>query len=190
MTDSDRGPGNAGQPVKGVDVRNRGRRRLLQAGISAAPVVMTVASRPVLAQVACQTPSAAVSGNASGQTPTLCSGFSPSSWSSQASWPTYHKPSAKFNDFFSPDLSGNTNIKMKDVLTLAAPVGSNNEVAQYVLAALLNHESNKVPDSVLSLAAIKAIWAEYNNGAGTYKVNGSVSFNGAQIVTYIKSTIG
>jgi hypothetical protein len=34
------------------------------------------------------------------------------------------------------------------------------------------------------------MWADYNNGSGTYQVNASVSFNGGQIVAYIKTTIG
>jgi len=190
MTDSRKDPGNAVPPLEAGDVRNRGRRRLLQAGASAVPVVMTVASRPVLAQVQCLTPSAAVSGNASGQAAVFCTGVAPSVWSGTGTWPTYTKATAKFKDFFSPDLLGHANILMQEVLTLAAPAGSNDEVAQYVLAALLNHESNKVPDSILPLAVIHKIWADYNNGNGTYQVNGSVSFNGSQIVTYIKSTIG
>lgn len=190
MADSPRNPGDAGDPPDVAGVRDAGRRRWLQAGISTAPVVMTVASRPVLAVVQCQTCSAMLSGNVSGHQVTSCSGWSPSTWSSQSSWPTYHKSSAKFKDYFSPDLSGHDKIKMKDVLTLSAPPGSNNEVAQYVLAALLNNKKNSVPDSILSLAQIYAMWADYQNGSGRYKVNSSVGLDGGQIVTYIRTTIG
>jgi hypothetical protein len=190
MTDSRKDPAKASTPPDVGVVCDVGRRRWLQAGISAAPVVMTVASRPVLATVQAQSPSAMCSGNVSGQQTVSSSGSSPSTWSSQSSWPTYNKYSAKFKDFFSPDLYLHTDIKMKDVLKLTAPPGSNNEVAQYILAALLNHENHSVPDSILPLAVIHSMWADYQNGSGSYKVNASVYFNGGQLVTYIKTTIG
>ena len=67
------------------------RRRVLRGAFGAAPVVMSVASRPVLGQVACVSASASVSLNASGlpRAVTLCSGLTPEQWKERASeWPS------------------------------------------------------------------------------------------------------
>ena len=56
------------EPDPAADVVPRAdasRRRLLQGGLGAAPVLMTLFSRPVLGQTACVTESAFLSGNAS-----------------------------------------------------------------------------------------------------------------------------
>ena len=78
MTDSPKDPGMAGEPPKSRVLSSAGRRRLLQAGISAAPVIMTVASRPVLATTNCRTPSGFVSGNVSNSTGVTCLGLNAS----------------------------------------------------------------------------------------------------------------
>src|SRR5262249_768126 len=87
MTDS---PNNPGPDQKKSDVRSIrsvGRSRLLQAGLSAAPVVMTVARRPGLAQGGnCQSPSGFVSGNASSAGNATCTGLTPAHWVT-ATWP-------------------------------------------------------------------------------------------------------
>ena len=199
MTDSPNNPGPADTKPDSGAAHSADRRRWLQAGISAAPVIMTVASRPLLA-ADCNTPSGFLSGNLSGSAGTGCFGFTPSTWDSKSTYPTYKQKDAKFKDFFSPDLSGHTDIKMKDVFKLSVSPGSKEEVAQYVLAALLNHEvgsgPGSVPDSILSAntttktGTIHDIWSQYNNGLGVYAVNASVSWNGAQIITYLKTTMG
>jgi hypothetical protein len=67
------------------------RRRLLRGGLAAAPVVMTVASRPVLGQVAC-TASAITSINLQSSinhTCSITSGLSPEKWKTLAAqWPS------------------------------------------------------------------------------------------------------
>ena len=95
MADSPGNPGNAGKPPNDGAVRNVGRRRLLRAGISTAPVVMTVLSRPVLAANGiCQSPSGFTSGNVSnmGMGPG-CTGKSISYWRDNPSlWPAPYIP--------------------------------------------------------------------------------------------------
>src|ERR1700720_1142661 len=83
MADSPRSVGNAREPSKVGIAPSSGRRRILRAGISAAPVVMTVASRPVLGGPAfCQSPSATLSGNLSnpGAGGGICAGRTPGYW--------------------------------------------------------------------------------------------------------------
>ena len=83
MIDSPNSPGQADKPSNGGSVRSASRRRLLQAGISAAPVAMTVASRPVLATTnppgTCPAPSGFIStATISGPPGGPCAGLSPS----------------------------------------------------------------------------------------------------------------
>ena len=70
--------------------RSRVRRRLLQGGLSTGPVLMTVASRPVLGQTACQSPSAFLSAPTSGtRTLQVCSGLTPDQWKAiPDQWPS------------------------------------------------------------------------------------------------------
>src|SRR6187551_2447861 len=71
--------------------QSNSRRKLLRGGLAAAPVVMTVASRPVLGQVAC-TASAATSINMQSSINHNCSitsGLSPEKWKTLATqWPS------------------------------------------------------------------------------------------------------
>src|SRR5690348_7746698 len=67
------------------------RRRLLRGGLAAGPVVLTIASRPVLGQTACLAPSAMVSMPTSGQqhAASMCSGLTPDQWAALATqWPS------------------------------------------------------------------------------------------------------
>jgi hypothetical protein len=70
--------------------RSDARRRLLQGGLAAGSVLMTVASRPVLGQTACLSASAAMSMPASGsRTTQVCSGLTPEQWEAMGTqWPT------------------------------------------------------------------------------------------------------
>src|SRR5947208_574017 len=80
MTDSRESPGRAGPRSTTNTGPSLGRRRVLRAG-SMAPVVMTVASRPVLGGPACQSPSGTLSGNLSRPgSIDICAGRTPEYW--------------------------------------------------------------------------------------------------------------
>src|SRR6478672_9358397 len=85
MMKSDQNPPNDPNPS------SDSRRRLLRGGLAVAPVVMTVASRPVLGQVAC-TASAITSINLQSSINHNCaitSGLSPEKWKTLATqWPS------------------------------------------------------------------------------------------------------
>lgn len=76
--------GNASAP------RSKTRRRLLQGGLSTGPVLMTVASRPVLGQTVCLSPSAGLSAPTSGtRTEQVCTGLTPDQWKAiPDQWPS------------------------------------------------------------------------------------------------------
>jgi len=79
------------KPMDTPSPRSGSRRKLLRGGLAAAPVLMTVASRPVLGQMAC-TASAATSismQSSINHNCTITRGLSPEQWKALASqWPT------------------------------------------------------------------------------------------------------
>jgi len=79
------------KPLDSPVVRSDSRRKLLRGGLAAGPVLMTVASRPVLGQVAC-TASAITSINMQSSINhncTITSGLSPEKWKALAAqWPS------------------------------------------------------------------------------------------------------
>lgn len=174
--------------------RDRGRRRLLQGGLVATPVVMTVASRPVLGQ-ACQTPSAFVSGTISGPHGTTCAGMSAAQWLSASTsvWTAagFNKNSAMFGGqqgaFENSPYPNGT--KLTDVL--AFPVNSPpniNDVAREIVAALLNASSNRLGSPpVLTVAMVKDIWKEAVQSLA-YSPTPGVSWNFSELLAYLATT--
>ena len=77
-------------PLETPAPQSGSRRRLLRGGLAAAPVLMTVASRPVLGQTVCATPSLTMSLAASHNTSVItCAGLSPEQWKARAAqWPS------------------------------------------------------------------------------------------------------
>jgi hypothetical protein len=165
------------------------RRRWLKAGLSTPPVLMTVASRPVLAST-CVPPSAYVSLGASA--PGMyadCTGYGPDTWLGNSSWPNPYSPDSRFNTYFEPDLHGNP--KFSDVLgydNIANVSDTVHTVARYVTAALLNNASNKVPETVLRTMTIQHIWTEFAR-TGSFAPTRGASWSAAEIVDYLKSTM-
>jgi hypothetical protein len=181
-------------PVTGPDAKGT-RRRLLQGGLAAGPVLMTLFSRPVLA-LQCQSPSGFVSGNASvaaGAGP-ICSGLTPGYWKQTqhfGSWrPPYYPTTVGgpgghnatlFDTVFTPHYSGQT---LLNVLELGG--GPPNDLARHVVAALLNAAAGLTP--VLTVAAVKGIWSEYIT-KGYFEPTAGVHWGDAQIVSYLTSTM-
>ena len=172
------------------------RRRWLKAGLSTPPVLMTVASRPVLAQT-CVPPSAHMSLGASA--PGMdqeCSGFGPDTWAGSRSWPGNFTPDSRFNKHFSPPLIGDPTFSqvLDSETTIGTPEAEAfvsrtlHEVARYVTAALLNHASGKVPETVLRPMTIQYIWNEFTEQQSFVPTRG-VSWSAAEIVDYLKSTM-
>ena len=164
MTDSPRNPGNPSEPSDVGAVPNVGRRRLLQAGVSTAPVLMTVLSRPVLAQPGnCQSPSGFVSGNASNPGMETCSGRTPLYWSglTASQWPGTYTPTTLFTSVFAPALNGNATLTFLQVLNTTG--GPGNFIARLCVAAVLNVAAGPtfIPPTVLTKATIVHIWHEY-----------------------------
>jgi hypothetical protein len=172
-----------GPPLEGRDSMTS-RRRLLRGGLAAAPVLMTLVSRPVLAQV-CTTPSGYVSANAStAGRGVACSGRTPDYWVQHPNeWPSGFKASnpqaTRFNDQFSPPLTGNP--LLFDVLG-----NSTNNVARYVSAALLNAAGGLTPP--LASSAVKDVWSEWA-GTGHFSPSSGALWDESEIIAYLLTTI-
>lgn len=183
---------NPNDPQSGT---NGARRRLLRIGLGAAPVLMTLASRPVLGngrswQVVGGAQCVAPSGFASMPTSHpgrtyYCSGRTPGYWKQPqhfGSWVAPYFPTSVggpgghdatlFNAVFSvsqspyPDTT--TLLQVLDPLVDGGVQGAGppNDVARHIVAALLNAAAGWTP--VLTIAMVQGIWSEYmNTGGGT-----------------------
>lgn len=185
-------PARPGTPTPTAETPSR--RRLLKA---AAPVLMTLVSRPVLGGQ-CVCPSGYLSNALShtGKTPTSCSGLSPSAWASNNNWPTpYHATAQSGQNGYGATLyhcavtglngytfSGDT---MHGVLGLTND-GGIRTLGRYTAAALLNARKGLTP--VLTETTVRQMWNDCI-AKGYYEPTAGVHWGPVQIVTYLKSTL-
>ena len=152
------------------------RRRLLRGGLGVAPVLMVSAPRSVMAGTSCSTASAftSVSLNASqAVTMSSCTGRLPSYWQSTNPVKSYWdagclvknssgnatNTTVAFNAVFGSGYPGKT---LMDVLV--QPNASNNdELAKYVVAALLNARK-QMNAGVLDETTVMTIWTKCSTG--------------------------
>src|SRR5439155_15489855 len=178
------------------------RRGLLQGGLAATPVLMTLVSRPVLAQQM-TTPSAFMSGNASTPGVALTSlGRGPHFWKQPQSFPSWRPPYSPtgtgtgqfqaalgagasqptlFDSVFAPNYQGKS---LLDVLRMANT--PRDDVARYAVAVLLNIAAGWTP--VITVHTVKEVWSEYIS-KGYYEPNAGIHWDGVKIVQYFQSTI-
>jgi len=183
-------------------VPDKARRRLLQGGLGATPLLLTVVSRPALGGGShhygdkCYSPSGFVSMPTSehGQ-PQYCKGRTPGYWKQSQhfdEWPhpyypvkTYKKPATLFKTAFYPYPAGPYQTKtMLQVCGLEG--GPPNNVGRHIVAALLNAAKGWTP--VLTVDAVKGIWGQYIQ-YGYYEPTAGVKWYHEQIVDYLTSTM-
>lgn len=191
------------QPPAHADVPNPSRRRFTRMGAGASAVVMTLASRSVLANMACTTASGFTSVNQSVRrtdTPINCNGLPYTDWmATSASWPIPlttsfatafgHPPKGALETgeiSTSSGLTDRNSVKLKDATLQQALFGSKTpEVVKYLIAALLNAQSGRSTyPSVLSVQAIFKDW----NSNDTYEVMAGVKWDAPKIIEYLSAT--
>lgn len=194
--------GLADQTKPAVD---ESRRHFTKSGLAVSGVLLTLASRSVLGDVVCKSPSGFLSGNASASgTVLLCSGKSPGYWGEQPdAWPTSYDPGScadqcnqvanwtggtPFCSVFSCSgyASGYSGYSMMQVLHLLGNQDKD-QLGAHIVSALLNAVSGFTP--VLTDTQVINMfneWAQY----GYFKPTASVKWYGADIVEYITSTFG
>lgn len=186
------------------------RRRWLQRGLAAAPVLMTVVSRPVFGQsLACQTMSASMSMPASGHsTVQVCSGLSPEQWkAAPTQWPSpyrgaapsggtgtgmfqalaYEQPTAFHcpTTGFGGRVFGNRT--MMNVIDMTEGGRNLDTLGRYMVAALLNARSGRTP--VLNETGVRNLWNDLIN-RGYYEPTAGIRWSATEIVAYLKTTMG
>ena len=147
---------------------------------------MTLVSRPVLAQQ-CATPSGFVSGNASrpGEQ-TLCTGRTPELWL-QNTWAwalTRYNTKTPFKDVFANNNTHYPGKKLLDVLALH-PVAPYDDVARYMVAALLNAQANLTPRQ--TCADVQGMWSQYLTNL-CFSPSSGVTWNHDQLMEYLRHT--
>lgn len=160
------------------------RRQFTKAGIGLSGVILSLASRPVLGDVVCKSPSGFLSGNASthGQQP-VCQGRSPGYWKNHTdSWPI--ATDTRFNSVF-PATPSSVYAKytLLEVLTPQADDGQN--LGMHLAAAYLNAVSGWTP--FLKVETIVAMFTEWQS-KGTFSPTSTVQWTSAEIVAYLKAT--
>jgi hypothetical protein len=168
-----------------------GRRRLLQGALASAPVLMTLVSRPVLAQQ-CTTPSGFVSANAStAGRGVVCTGRTADYWKNTSAWtsswpsPSY-QPTTLFDSVFAHNSTYYPGRTLRDVLDpQVVGAGSPNDVARAIVAALLNAQAGYTPP--LSVTAVKGIWSEFIT-TGSFSPSSGVHWNANDIIAYLQTT--
>jgi hypothetical protein len=178
----------------GMSAKGAARRRFAKAGAGAsAGAILTLASQPAMATLVCTSPSGFLSGNLSKHNGSLaCDGCSPGYWKTHHSawrgagtngsskfyltFPTTSRCQA-LNTYTCFDIVDPTKVKNGD---------DPNNVAMHIMATLLNVRSGKI--GFLTENQVKGIWNSFA-ATGTYKPTAGVTWNGAQIVNYLTSTM-
>jgi hypothetical protein len=174
-------------PVSGRDPKAT-RRRFLQGGLAAAPVLMTLVSRPVLAQQ-CTTPSGYVSLNAStAGRGVACLGRTPGYWKNTTAWPPPYKPTTTFDSVFAHNATYYpAATTLQDVLEpQIVGAGPPHDVARHIVAALLNVQSGWAP--VLTAAVVKGMWGEYLS-KGSFSPSSGTQWDHDQLMDYLVITM-
>ncbi|HLX30550.1 MAG TPA: hypothetical protein VKV24_18890 [Casimicrobiaceae bacterium] len=175
------------------------RRKLLRAGLSAAPVVMTVASKPVLGSTICAAASAMGSaGSATARTASVCNGLTPSQWKTYAAeWPLpycatnasrtgstatrYHCPTTGFSGHIFGDHT------MLEVIDIGQGGIGTMSLGGWMVAALLNACCGRTP--VLNETGVRTMWNDVVNN-GYYEPTAGVKWQAPEIIAYLKTTMG
>ena len=169
-----------------------GRRRLLQGGLAAGPVIFTLFSRPAFGLgFECKTPSGFLSGNVSQHgNPTFCTGRTPGYWKQPqhfAAWPAPYFPTTVFpsatTGFKGTQFGTKT---MLQVLETGGNAGGYTALGRHITAALLNAAAGLTP--VLSVTDVRNIWNEYVL-KGYFEPSAGIKWYPDQIVEYLVTTM-
>src|SRR4051812_32646728 len=177
------------EPPANSDVHATTRRRFLRGGAAAAPVLMTLASRPVLGAQVCATASAFGSMGSGRAAQVVCSGRTPDWWANEqtfSNWPAPYTAAAARADpmtgrdarpptLFQNCFQGSTLYRGKTLLdVLHTGGGSPNDVARHCVAAMLNVAAGLAP--VLTVPKVCGMWQEFST-RGYYEPTAGVRWD-------------
>lgn len=166
------------------------RRRLLKAGVSAAPIVLTLASRPVLAWH-CKPPSAFASANLSHRTQQQWPDENTkyiSDWINASSWPSpYVKTDIKgrWGQVITPATTMVGAGLGSSTATMLSRLQGGSNLEKYTVAALLNIASGTVPGDCLTPTELKKMFNEGQSGNYSPPDSPGIMWGPTQIVAYL-----
>lgn len=178
----------------GLSAKGASRRRFARAGAGASGVILTLTSQPGMASLVCASPSGSLSGTYASHhnKSEKCCGVSPGYWKTHHSeWPGGDTFGNSLFKLTFPCSSTTALLKTSTCFDVvdpqAVPKGADpDNVAMHIMATLLNVRSGKI--TFLTELQVKAIWQSYAT-TGTYTPSAGVTWNGAQIVAYLTSTM-
>ena len=179
----------------GMTARGAARRRFAKAGMGASGgVLLTLASQPAMAtSLVCTSPSGACSGNLSKHnTSVACAGVSPGYWKTHHwAWNGALTNGSSLYHLTFPTTSRCAVLNAYSCFDIVDPIKVTNgadpdNVAMHIMATLLNVRSKRI--GFLTESQVMAIWNSFA-ATGTYKPTSTVTWNGYQIVNYLKSTM-
>jgi hypothetical protein len=180
---------------------NRARRRLLQGGLGASPLLMTLVSRPVLGQTQCFSPSAYSSLRTSQHGPAgTCAGRGPEYWAGSGSFDNWKHPyypiertgpngrpwpPTLFSKVFSPVPAYiAADATLLDVLNM--PAGLPIDVARYLIATVLNIQIGWV--TATTVDAIRIMFREFVTN-GYYAPAAGIKWYAPEILSWVDYTL-
>ncbi len=182
--------------------KSSSRRRLLQAGLGAAPAILTIVSEPVRAfgtasAVPCRSASAFASvaaamlagGTTSANTQQTCMGEGPASWNVASTWPVA-KTTLFSTVLGSFTLRGNVSPTLSDILNAPAPYTATEILARSFVAAYLNTQGTpKTPLVVVTALQLQAMWPQAVAGSFV-PTPGTPAWTMDQVNTWLLQTFG
>lgn len=178
------------------------RRRLLKAGLSATPILMSLSSRSVFAGKSTRPSgfcSMKVGTSSPGNKSCYVSGKTPSTWCSQAEstyhgWPSgcYPKTVKYYGSYVCTatkckDLFGSLRLSDKTCYdVMRGAVGSADDFDKWCIAARLNARAG-LTSGVCEESDVQAMWTECNS-KGYYEPMAGQKWSKADCIAYLKST--
>lgn len=175
------------------------RRGFAKLGTGAAGIILTLTSQPGMADVVCASASQSLSKWTSHHPNTAlqCSGLSPNGWALNPTtaslknngtppWPALQdRQTLLFSSIFPSGVrEGYSTILMDTILTPQDFDKYN--IGRHFAATYLNVISNRI--NFLTVAGVQAMWQEWFT-SGVYHPTAGVTWDGEQVVTYLKSTM-
>lgn len=169
---------------EGLNHAASSRRQFAKTSLGISGVILSLASRPVLGDVVCKSPSGFLSGNASTHGPQpVCQGRSPGYWKNHVdSWPI--STDTQFNSVF-PTSPSSVYAQYTFLQLLDPKPDDFQKLGMHLVAAYLNAISGWTP--FLTVETILAMFAEWQS-KGTFSPTATVQWSAAEIVNYLKAT--
>lgn len=168
----------------GLGHADSSRRQFAKTSLGISGVILSLASRPVLGDIVCKSPSGFLSGNASAHGPQpVCQGRSPGYWKNQTeSWPI--STDTQFSSVF-PATPASVYAQYTFLQLLDPQPDDAQKLGMHLVAAYLNAISGWTP--FLKVETLIAMFTEWQS-KGTFSPTATVQWSATEIVNYLKAT--